>query len=505
MSETNPPLPLPPTANLHWLKNRVSDRLRELRLIDPTAQRATALRDIAKSYGYPSWTKLKAAVEMSTDERNLDAFRDAVHRHDAVTVERLLSRHELIRAKINAAIFGFDSPAVVAASGDRGVVDVLLRYGADINLKSTWWAGGFGVLDRADLATGEFLISRGARVDVFAAANLEKLDDMRRLLDTDPALVHARGGDGGTPLHFAKSIAMIDLLLERGVDIDARDRDHEATAAQWLMPPLPNAGRADSRAEQIELVRHLAKRGTVVDVFMAAALDDAAVLSRAFDTYLNVMDYRVGDNHVPLCPAAPGKHQYVYTLSAGTTVLDVAAAYRSVECLKLIADRGSPRDRLLLACATGNRSEVEAIRRDDPSIIKRLTSIDQHRLPAAAWAGRQQAMLLMLDAGFDPAVVSPDHGTILHAAAWHGRAKMIAAAMEHPAVKPMLDTIVAAVEPEHQSTAMGWCCHGSRHCRNPRGDYGETSKLLMGAGAPPPTELSEVSDAVRAAVIAYAK
>jgi hypothetical protein len=55
------------------------------------------------------------------------------------------------------------------------------------------------------------------------------------MLDADPKRVHERGGDGQTPLHFARSREVVDLLLERGADPDARDVDHRATPAKWML------------------------------------------------------------------------------------------------------------------------------------------------------------------------------------------------------------------------------------------------------------------------------
>ena len=79
-----------------------------------------------------------------------------------------------------------------------------MAHGADLNLKSTWWAGGFGLLEHDCTAEeAKPLIERGAIVDVFAAAHLGMFDRVRELVDRDPALVHARGGDGKTPLHCA--------------------------------------------------------------------------------------------------------------------------------------------------------------------------------------------------------------------------------------------------------------------------------------------------------------
>ena len=43
---------------------------------------------------------------------------------------------------IDEPIFAFDSPALVANSGNLEMVEALLEFGADPNRKSAWWAGG---------------------------------------------------------------------------------------------------------------------------------------------------------------------------------------------------------------------------------------------------------------------------------------------------------------------------------------------------------------------------
>ena len=75
----------------------------------------------------------------SPEERMHDAFR----RCDARAVRQLFERHAELRERINAPVFSFDSPAIVACANDRAMVDVLLDYGADPNRRSEWWAGGF--------------------------------------------------------------------------------------------------------------------------------------------------------------------------------------------------------------------------------------------------------------------------------------------------------------------------------------------------------------------------
>ena len=57
-------------------------------------------------------------------------------------------------------------------------------------------------------------------------------DKVREWIAKDPSLVHAPGGDGKRPLHWASTTEIIDLLLAHGAEIDARCFDHRSTAAQ---------------------------------------------------------------------------------------------------------------------------------------------------------------------------------------------------------------------------------------------------------------------------------
>ena len=59
------------------------------------------------------------------------------------------------------------------------MLDVLLEAGADINARSQWWAGGFGVLDLAQPDVATYAIERGATVDAHAAARLGLADTLR--------------------------------------------------------------------------------------------------------------------------------------------------------------------------------------------------------------------------------------------------------------------------------------------------------------------------------------
>src|SRR5262245_53132598 len=94
------------------------------------------------------------------------------------------------------------------------------------------------------------------------------LDRLRELIGRDPSLVHARGGDGKTPLHCATTVEIAQYLLDHGADFNARDVDHESTPAQYLVREAP------------EVARLLVDRGAWFDIFLAVGLRDAALVER---------------------------------------------------------------------------------------------------------------------------------------------------------------------------------------------------------------------------------
>jgi ankyrin repeat protein len=164
----------------------------------------------------------------------VDEVKTAFAADDATRVRGILDRHPQLKALINEPLGPFDSPAIVNVCS-REMLEVLLDAGADINTRSRWWAGGFGLLDTAEPELAAYAIERGAIVDAHSAARLGMMDRLRDLIDKDPSVVHARGGDGQTPLHFATTIDVAAHLLDHGADIDARDVDHESTPAQYMV------------------------------------------------------------------------------------------------------------------------------------------------------------------------------------------------------------------------------------------------------------------------------
>ena len=435
---------------------------------------------LAREYGLANWAALRDHVAaqqkqtISAEER----FRRAVQHHDADELRELIPLRNELRSIIDAPAFGFDSPALVsvAGSGDVEIVDALLALGADPNRRSSWWAGGFHPLHAADGAVAERLLEGGAIPDACAAARLDRVDLLQSMLDADPSRVHERGGDGQTPLHFARSRAVADLLLDAGADIDATDRDHRSTPAQWML-----GDAHDPAKSRLSLARYLVDRGAATDIFLAAALGLTSRVREMLSRDSSLLALRTGRGAYAEKPPS-SYHIYFWTIGQNLTPLHAAAHFHQSETVAVMREFASSTQRLLLACHEGDRGEALAITRANPGLVGGLTGDDRRALTDEAWLANAPAVELMLELGFDPAVRSvsgPTGGTALHCAAWEGSVACVEALLRYPAGRALIETR----DTQYGGTPLGWCRHGSLNCGNPNADHATVARLLLTAGA----------------------
>ena len=444
---------------------------------------------LAREYGFASWAALKEHIESQTEDRAtvIERVHDAFRRRDAGALRRLFRQHAELRARINDPIFSFNSPAIVAYANDLPIVEVLLEFGADPNRRSEWWAGGFHALYSATGAAAERLIAAGAVPDACAAAHLDRRDVLVRLLAEDPGRVHERGGDGQTPLHFARSAAVADLLLDAGADIDARDVDHRATPAQWMLDRSRGAGR-------FELARDLVHRGASADIFLAAALGLTDTARGMLEGNPGLLDLRTGQGDYGEQPPS-SYHIYFWTIGANRSPLDVAAQFEQRDTLDAMLTFASPLHRLQLAARRGDAEYAREVVRQHPGIVASMAPQDHRAISDAAWAGDARAVALMVELGFDPRTPGHDSGTALHCAAWDGSPPTVAALLRHPEA----NALVSIKDAHYGATPLGWCCHGSLHGSRDH-DHAGVARLLLGAGAQPGPDTTNASPAVRAVI-----
>jgi len=193
---------------------------------------------------------LDAANQGRVDElrRLLDAHSDLIdarggdfQKQAALHKAACGNRHACVRlllergADIHVRDFPDNASALhlAAAVADLEMVRMLVEAGSDVDGRGDdyevgvlGWATCFRRV-REDVAA--YLLSQGAKLDLWSAIALDRADDVRRLITGDPALLNARmtrNQHRRTPLHHAAAKnrpAMVRLLLDLGADPRAAD------------------------------------------------------------------------------------------------------------------------------------------------------------------------------------------------------------------------------------------------------------------------------------------
>ena len=283
---------------------------------------------------------------------NKETFITAVQDEDVDTVRHLLATDKTLATQIDAPWFSFDAPAIVfaAASGNRELIKVLLDAGADVDVKSSWWAGGTSALHHAtgsilnyDKELAEYLIEQGATIDAHAAAGLDMYEKLGELIREDSEVVNALGCDGMSPLHFAATPRIADLLITHGADINLRDRDHYGTAAQWTMRRRP------------EVCCYLLEQGAEVDIVLYCVMGDVERARAEFQKNPELLKLRINvkspkgyviptlkspDSDSKQTDDVPGGHVYAYQVGPTMPLLEIALQSKQSAIVDLLIDSG---------------------------------------------------------------------------------------------------------------------------------------------------------------------
>lgn len=479
---------LPQKPNLEYLKKEAKELLRGM----SAGKLADAQRVLANEYGFATWAKLKSHVE-ALGMSPAEALKAAVCDSDAPRAREILEHYPELRAKIDDPLpgYGFGQQALFAAvqRSDRAMIDLLLQAGANINKRTEWWAGGFGVLDDCDPGMVEFLRARGATLDAHCASRLGMLPELREFVAADCRMVQARGGDGQTPLHFASTVEVAEFLLGNGAEIDALDVDHESTPAQYMI--RVEQKRHYPRDRQ-DVARYLISRGCRTDILMASALGDADLVRRHLDADPSCIRMSVSEQWFPKRDPRAGGTIYIWKLGAHRTAHSVARDFGHEHVYELLLER-TPEDlKLALACELGDEVAFHAFLSRNPNAAKSLSETDRQKLPNAAQNNNTKAVRLMLDAGWPVDTAGEMGATALHWAAFNGGAEM---AREILRFHPRLEL----KSREYAGTALAWAIYGSGNgWHSETGDFVGTVRALLDAGAtlPPHAEDLEPSEAV---------
>jgi ankyrin repeat protein len=194
---------------------------------------------------------------------------------------------------------------------------------------------------------------------VAAAIREHDLPRLRTLLDADPGLLHAGDKGSSQPIHWAvmtRQVDVIDELLARGADIDARRMDGarpiHVTNGDYFYRGWRDVPK-DWPTSPAAVMTHLTARGAYIDLNTAAHTGDMARVRQLLKEDPSLAN-RVGDHGG-------------YYLGAGTPLQNAAATGR-MDIVRLLLEHGAdpnlpeehiaPKGRALYAAVSGGHYEI---------------------------------------------------------------------------------------------------------------------------------------------------
>lgn len=387
---------LPQQPDLEQLRKQAKELLAGCRAGDPSAAAEVqryecapdsskfalhdAQRVLARSYGFTSWSALKAFV----DRANVHKLAEAVKASDLAQVRKLLhARPELIGMDV-AANDEHRPLHYAVLQRDPAMVRLLMEAGADARK---------GIFPHRD-ATSSFTIARDRGYDEIVAI-IEEEELARRqelscpnatispvqdnisaaiargdvasaisLLEADRSLIQACDRNGATPLHIAAQAGnrkLIEWLLDRRAKPRKQDMEGLTALDRAALAANPSSGRAQSFPAIAKL---LLQRGAEMTVRAAVALGDASKVSE-------------------LVAADPGVLRQINWRNGG--LLSLAVKHSQLEIVRLLLDLGADVD---------ERTMLEEL--EEPTLSWGSP------LWHAALAGYYDISKLLLDRGADP-------------------------------------------------------------------------------------------------------
>ena len=317
---------------------------------------------------------------------------------DLRTIKRLIKKDPSLARSSHA----YRTPLYFAVRENQlEVASYLLAHGADPLNSGTSDSLVEIARDRGYIQMEQFLEARFASTHSVSSAGEAIAEAIRKkdftlvksLLDSTPELLHASDAHTNQPIHWAvmtRQIKMIDDLLARGADINAKRADG-ACPIQLVNGDYHYRGWRDVPEDTVttpaEVLAHLRDRGAYVDINTAAYTGDLERVRLLLDQDPSLAN-RVSD--------------YVtYYLGSGAPLKN-AAAGGHIEIVKLLLERGA-----------------------DPNLPEEGIAPHGHALYSAVAAGHFEIARLLLEHGAYPSAAVESSADCLSRAIMNKDEKMV--------------------------------------------------------------------------------
>jgi ankyrin repeat protein len=322
----------------------------------------------------------------------------AAMKGDLEAVKRLVEKNpSIVRCH-----YAYRTPLYFAVRENRThVVEFLLDHGADpiglaVNDSLLEITRDRGYAEMEKLLESKLAGLHGAssKGEPIAAAIRERdLTKVRGVLDGDTSLLHAGDGRGNQPIHWAvmtRQIELIDDLLARGADINARRQDG-ARPIHLSNGDYCYRGWRDVPKETVTtpaaVLDHLIARGAYLDIWTAAHIGNLDRVRELLDADPSLAN-KVSEYNS-------------YYLGCGSALKN-AAAKGHLEIVKLLLKR-----------------------RSNPNLAEEGIAPRGHALYSAVAGKYYEIAKLLLEHGADPSAAVESSADCLSRAIDHGDQKMV--------------------------------------------------------------------------------